>query len=158
MKILNQNLKKPKSSKNIGIGIIISVNNFKFFDERGEFLYKFDLRSHRFVIYDSHDIILIETINNDFNREMVDPMIDIIVKYIIETNYFAFVSWDSLTIGDFAKDVIYQIKKQVGQSYEYQKAMIERGDLSKLKDVRLNDKILQEYPEMRDIKKQEDWN
>ena len=32
MKILNQNLKKPKSSKNIGIGIIISVNNFKFFE------------------------------------------------------------------------------------------------------------------------------
>jgi len=34
----------------------------------------------------------------------------------------------------------------------------DKGEISKLKDVKLNDKILQEYPEMRDIKKQSEWS
>jgi len=51
-----------------------------------------------------------------------------------------------------------RLQNDIKNSYRYQKYLIDKGEISKLKDVKLNDKILQEYPEMRDIKKQSEWS
>ncbi len=43
-------------------------------------------------------------------------------------------------------------------SYIYQKDAIDKGELYLLKDVKIHPKILEEYPEVKDIKKQSDWS
>lgn len=54
--------------------------------------------------------------------------------------------------------LIHEIQKFIKNSYEYQKRLIEKGYIPELKGLKLDPKILQEYPEMKDIKKQTEWS
>ena len=160
---LNEGFKSDKVYMGINdptsYGSSIGEPEFTFYDENHRFMCKFDLRKWRFIIYnDINDSTLIETINNDFNREMVSPMIDVIAKFIIKQHIFKGFMDKTYDQNFFNGDVVYWIQRLVKKTYDYQKDVIEKGELNKLKDVKINDKILDEYPEMKDIKKQTEWS
>ena len=92
---------------------------------------------------------------------LIKKLIDVIVKLFIKQKDFDTcfeISIDSDVDVTFINYFNSEINKRIRESYEYQKDAIEKGELIRLKDIKLNDRILQEYPEMKDIKKQYDWS
>ena len=88
----------------------------------------------------------------------LEEMVDIIVKYFTKKVPFEMPKLFFGSENDFITNIKKDIYKSIYNTYEGQKYLIEKGELKTLKDVIINDRILQEYPEIRDIKKQTEWS
>ena len=92
---------------------------------------------------------------------IVDNIIEIIVEFIIKQKIY--INLSQFEVKPIHNDIFlgifkHNVMKKLKESYEYQKYLIEKGEIYKLKDVKINDKTTQEYPEMKDVKKQIEWS
>jgi hypothetical protein len=85
-------------------------------------------------------------------------ILDLIVKYFIHQNELEPPLYWGSESPSFKLSFIEDIYKAIDNTYEGQKHWIEKGELNKLLGVKLDLKILKEYPEIRDIKKQTEWS
>jgi len=87
----------------------------------------------------------------DIKSKIIDYMFIIIIKNDIR-DLIEFLE------SHYKPIYIKELQDKIKESYEYQKRLIEEGYISDMKDLKLNPKIVEEYPEMNDIKKQNDWS
>ena len=69
-----------------------------------------------------------------------------------------FIGENGLIIGNDYSRVKDIMKKIVNNSYAAQKHLIEKGELVKLKEFEILPQILEDFPELKDIKKQTEWS
>jgi len=153
-------------------------------DDYNNFKIKFKVDNYsfdsNFIFYENDNIVIglylmpgsIEIVNRVYHiagdasfthvqirdKYRLKEIIDIIVKYFIKEVPFEMPNLFFGSENDFVINIKKDIYRGIYNTYEGQKYLIEKGEISTLKDVEINDRILQEYPEMKDIKKQTDWN
>lgn len=77
----------------------------------------------------------------------------ILTKLLINCDEFTFIMKYKYENSEFMEMI-----QNIANSYEFQKEIIEEGELTKLANIKINTQILQEYPEIKDIKKQSEWS